>query len=78
MLAARFALRRLSQMVVTLTIATFVFFTAVTVLPGDPVRALFGFKAPPPELYEQIRDDFHLDEPFLEQYVLFMSDLAKR
>lgn len=74
---ARFATRRLSQMVVTLTIATFVFFTAVTVLPGDPVRALFGFKAPPPELYEQIRDDFHLDEPFLEQYVLFISDLAR-
>lgn len=64
-------------MVVTLTIATFVFFAAVTILPGDPVRALFGFEAPPPELHQQIRDDFHLDEPFLSQYVLFVSDLAR-
>lgn len=74
---ARFTLRRLLRMVVTLTLATFVFFSAVTVLPGDPVRALFGFRPPPPELYELIRAQFHLDEPFLTQYGLFMADLLR-
>lgn len=73
----RFASRRLLQMLFTLLIATFVFFSAVTVLPGDPVRALFGFRPPPPELYEAIRAEFHLDEPFLVQYGLFLSDLAR-
>lgn len=74
---ARFTLRRLLRMVVTLTLATFVFFSAVTVLPGDPVRALFGFRPPPPELYEQIRQQFHLDEPLLVQYGLYMRDLVQ-
>jgi ABC-type dipeptide/oligopeptide/nickel transport system permease component len=73
----RFAARRLGRMAVTLTLATFVFFSAVTVLPGDPIRALFGFRPPPPELYEQIRQQFHLDEPLPTQYVLYMGDLVR-
>lgn len=74
---ARFTLRRLLRMAVTVALATFVFFSAVTVLPGDPVRALFGFRPPPPELYDLIRAQFHLDEPFLTQYALFMGDLLR-
>ena len=73
----QFVVRRVTRMLITLALATFVFFSAVTVLPGDPVRGLFGFTPPPPDIYEIIRVQFHLDEPFLTQYGLFMSGLLR-
>jgi ABC-type dipeptide/oligopeptide/nickel transport system permease component len=60
-------------MVLSLWVALTVIFVAVTQLPGDPVRALFGFKAPPPEIYAAIRTQFHLDEPLWRQYLLYLK-----
>lgn len=73
----RFLARRVLQAAVTLTVATFMFFSAFTVLPGDAVRALFGPRRPPPEMYQAIRDQYHLDEPFLVQYALYVGDLVR-
>lgn len=63
------------QTLATLLVASFVFFAAFSLVPGDPVRALFGFQPPPLEVYEAIREQFHLDEPLLVQYYYFMADL---
>lgn len=73
----RFVARRLIQMVVTMVVATFVFYAAFTVLPGDPVRALFGEERPPPALYERVREEYRLDEPFLVQYGSFAGGLLR-
>jgi oligopeptide transport system permease protein len=73
----QFVVRRVARMVITLAVATFVFFSAVTVLPGDPVRGLFGFTPPPPDVYAIFQADYHLDQPFLAQYGLFMTDLLR-
>jgi ABC-type dipeptide/oligopeptide/nickel transport system permease component len=70
-----FTVRRLVQMVLSLWAAVTLVFVAVTQLPGDPVRALFGFRPPPPEVYARIRRDFRLDEPVLTQYGLYLRDL---
>ena len=70
-----FAARRTGQMLLSLWAAVTLVFVAVTQLPGDPVRALFGFEPPPPELYARIRSDYRLDEPLLVQYVLYLRDL---
>jgi ABC-type dipeptide/oligopeptide/nickel transport system permease component len=59
-------------MVLSLWAAITLVFVAVTQLPEDPVRALFGFKPPPPAIYNAIRNQFHLDEP------LFRPVLALR
>ena len=73
---SRFVTERLFQMFVTvLLVVTFVF-VAVSVLPGDPVRALFGFRAVPQETYDAIVAQFHLDRPLLVQYLLFLADVA--
>ena len=48
---------------------------AVTQLPGDPVRALFGFTPPPRELYESLRRRFGLDLPVWEQYAQYLGRL---
>jgi oligopeptide transport system permease protein len=71
-----FVARRAVQMVLSLWAAITLVFVAVTQLPGDPVRALFGFTPPPPEVYEAIRRHFHLDKPLPEQYWLYVSDVV--
>jgi oligopeptide transport system permease protein len=64
----RFLSRRVLQAFVTLLGALFVFQAALLVVPGDPVRALFGPKRPDPSVLAQLQAEFHLDEPFLVQY----------
>ncbi len=69
--------RRALQGVLTLLATTLLFHAAITVLPGDPVRALFGFKQPNPVLAAEIRERFHLDEPYLVQYGHYLWDLVR-
>jgi oligopeptide transport system permease protein len=73
----RFVAARGLQMVLTLWVAVTLLFVVVTVLPGDPVRALFGFQAPPPEVYDAIVRDYHLDQPIWRQYLLYLGDLLR-
>src|SRR4051812_3993965 len=73
---AAFVARRVVQMVLSLWAAITLIFVAVTQLPGDPVRALFGFRPPPPEIYDAIRRHFHLDEPLPTQYALYIRDVV--
>lgn len=73
----RFVVSRSLQMLASLLCAVTLVFVAVTQLPGDPVRALFGFRAPPPEIYQAIRDQFHLDESLWRQYTLYVTDVAR-
>lgn len=73
----RFAIARSLKMLVSLWVALTVLFVAVTQLPGDPVRALFGFKPPPPEIYERIRAQFHLGESVLSQYGAYVGSLLR-
>ncbi|MGY1776297.1 ABC transporter permease [Geodermatophilus sp. SYSU D00804] len=70
-----FAARRSGQMLLSLWAAVTLVFVAVTQLPGDPVRALFGFQPPPPVLYARIRSEYRLDEPLPVQYGLYLRDL---
>jgi oligopeptide transport system permease protein len=73
----RFVVGRTGQMVASLWVATALLFLVVTVLPGDPVRALFGFQQPPPEVYDAIVAEYRLDQPLWRQYVLYLGDLLR-
>lgn len=72
----RFLAGRAGQLVVTLLIAVTFIFVVVSVLPGDPVRALFGVRRPPPRYYDAIVAEYHFDEPLPVQYALYLRDLA--
>ena len=72
----RFAVGRVLQMALTLLVVLSLLWFAVTVLPGDPVRALFGFRAPTPEAYARVQAQLRLDRPVLEQYLLHLRDVA--
>ncbi len=47
----------------------------VFALPGDPIRALFGERQPPEALLTQIREQFHLNDPFIIQYFHYIWGL---
>lgn len=70
----RFLGRRLFAGVLTVLIASFVLFAAISLLPGDEVRGSFGFGSPPPGAVEELVERLHLDRPFLVQYGLFLRD----
>jgi len=63
-----FILRRLAVAVPLLLIISFGVFTLVKLAPGDPVRALIGSRPANAETIAAIREEFHLNDPFLVQY----------
>jgi peptide/nickel transport system permease protein len=69
-------LRRLGAMVLTLAVSSFVIFGAMYAAPGDPISFLIG--NPEDRTAERIaavRAEYHLDDSFLQQYVLWATDL---
>ena len=71
----RYIARRVLQGIFTLLVTTLLFHASITVLPGDPVRALFGFRKPNPLIAAEINERFHLDEPYIVQYGHYLWDL---
>jgi len=64
----RYALKRLGGCAVSLALLSFVIFSLLFLAPGDPARALVGVRKVSPELLEAIREQYHLNDPFLMQY----------
>ena len=69
-------IRRLLIVVPVLLGTTFVIFAMVFALPGDPVRRLAGTHRISESTYNEIRRHYHLDEPFLIQYVEYVKGLT--
>lgn len=74
---ARFVLVRLAATVVLLVALSFVVFTLLYLAPGDPARNLLGPRNQTPELLASIRAEYHLDDPFVTQYVLWVGDVLR-
>ncbi len=70
----RFITKRLLQCLVSLVVLSFVIFSLLYIAPGDPARALVGAKKVTPELLNQIREQYHLNDPFLSQYTRWVKD----
>jgi oligopeptide transport system permease protein len=71
----RFVARRLLQMIPVFFGTTLLIFVMVHALPGDPVAAMWGDKAPDPAQVAAIRHQFGLDKPMLQQYLDYMGGL---
>jgi oligopeptide transport system permease protein len=74
---ARYVARRILQIIPVFIGTTFLLFTMVWALPGDPIRALSGDKPPPPAVYEQLREQYNLDDPLIIQYLKYMAGLLQ-
>lgn len=70
----RFLIRRFLGLIPTIfLIITFAFFI-VHAAPGGPFASE---KNAPPEIIENMKKKYHLDEPMYKQYFRYMSDVAK-
>lgn len=74
---ARFVIVRLAATAVLLVALSLVVFTLLYLAPGDPARNLVGPRTPSPELLESIRAEYHLDEPFVTQYLYWLGDVTR-
>ncbi|QKV97598.1 ABC transporter permease [Streptomyces sp. NA02950] len=71
----RYVVRRLLQMIPVFIGTTLLIFLMVHVLPGDPIRAMWGEKAADPAQVAQLRHEFGLDKSLMWQYIDYMKDL---
>ncbi|WEV25606.1 ABC transporter permease [Streptomyces sp. 71268] len=71
----RYVARRLLQMIPVFIGTTFLIFVMVRTLPGDPIRALWGDKAPDPAQLAALRHEYGLDDPLWQQYLDYMKGL---
>ncbi|RPF20226.1 ABC transporter permease [Myceligenerans xiligouense] len=67
--------RRLLQVIPVFLGATLLIYGMVFLRPGDPVAALGGERGLPEAVQDQIREQFHLNEPFFVQYLYFLKGI---
>ncbi|HEY7010518.1 MAG TPA: ABC transporter permease [Jatrophihabitantaceae bacterium] len=72
---ARFTVRRLSRLVVSLWVLVTASFLIIHLIPGDPVRAALGPTAPA-SLVNQRRQDLGLNDPLWLQYAHYFRGLV--
>src|SRR5436309_12567061 len=67
-----FLLKRLAQLVPTLFFVSVIIFSLQQLLPGDPALVMAGEERDP-EVLEQIRKQYRLDQPLYVQYVYWIG-----
>ena len=73
---AAYVVRRVIWAIIVVAVVTLLTFAIFYVLPpGDPARRFAG-RAPTPETIAAVRDKFGLDEPWYEQYGIFVKNLV--
>lgn len=73
---ASYILRRIVLIVPTLLGVSLLTFALSRIVPGDPARLAAGAQATP-EMYEQIRQEFGLDQPLWMQYWNYLTGLLQ-
>ncbi len=72
-----YILRRIFQAVPVFLGTTFLIYFMVFAMPGDPILALFGDRAPNPAVVAQLRAQYHLDQPFIVQYFIYLGGIFR-
>jgi oligopeptide transport system permease protein len=67
--------KRLLQVIPVLLGATFLIYFMVFAMPGDPIAALYGDRPPAPGVIEQIREQYHLNDPLIVQYFYYLAGI---
>ena len=74
-MSKRYLIRRLLLVVPVLLGTILIVFALVFLTPGDPVARLAGNKPLAPSTYNEIRTQYHLDQPFVVQYLYYLDGL---
>lgn len=70
-----YIVRRVLQAIPVFFGTTLLIYFMVFAMPGDPIVALFGDKAVNPAVLEQLRHQYHLDQPFIVQYLIYIGGI---
>jgi peptide/nickel transport system permease protein len=73
----RFILRRLLTLIATLLVASFVIYGALYLAPGSPIATLTGSRTPPPDVTATLNARYHLNDPFLTRYALWLKGVVR-
>ncbi|MDR6865560.1 oligopeptide transport system permease protein [Microbacterium resistens] len=68
-----YIIKRLLQVIPVFFGATLLIYFLVFAMPGDPILALFGDRTPNPAVVNQLREQYHLNDPFIVQYWYYIS-----
>ena len=71
----RYLFGRFLGLAAVLLVTSFVVFSAVHLAPGDPVSFLLKGHPVTPEARAAVRAQYHLDDPFLTQYLKWLGDV---
>lgn len=72
-----YIVRRVLQGIPVFFGSTFIIFTMVFAMPGNPVLRMFGDRTPRPEQIAALEEKFRLSEPFLSRYFLYLGDVLR-
>ena len=76
----RYIARRLLAMIPLLLGISFIVFSLLNILPGDPVSIMLSSNphiTPDAETIAQLRAQYGLDKPLMTQYLIFLQNLFK-
>lgn len=66
---------RIVELAIVFVGVTFLIYTMVWALPGDPIAALGGDRPLPPNVVAELRSQYHLDDPLWQQYLRYVGGL---
>jgi dipeptide transport system permease protein len=72
-----FLVRRIGVLIPTFIGVSFVAFLFIRLLPGDPILLLAGERSIPAERYQALLHRYGFDRPLLEQYAIYVGQLAR-
>lgn len=70
-----YIIRRVLQALPVFFGTTLLIYFMVFAMPGDPIIAMFGDRGVNQAVYEQLRAQYHLDEPFIVQYFIYIGGI---
>ena len=68
-----YTIRRVLQAIPVFFGTTLLIYFMVFAMPGDPIVALFGDRGVNEAVAEQLRARYHLDQPFIVQYFIYIG-----
>ena len=71
----RFLVTRIGLVIPTFFGVTLLTFALIRLVPGDPIELLVGERGIDPARHAMLRAELGLDEPLLEQYVIYIGDV---
>lgn len=72
---AKYILKKISYTFILFTTVIFLIFFTVKLVPGDPVSAMFGQKAPTKEQRVILEKELGIDKPLLQQFSNYLQNI---